>query len=89
MRFLRKILLYILIAVAATYLLDSGIYLLRGKPTGSVQVTRLLAIPLKGGKTEYDPAGTTNTSCTVSIFPQGSENPCWYLRRYPNEVIKF
>lgn len=59
MRFLRKILLYLLVVFAAAYLLDSAVYLLRGKPTGTVQVTRLLAIPLKGGKTEYDPAGTS------------------------------
>jgi hypothetical protein len=89
MKYLRKILLYLLVVVAAAYLFDTVIYFLRGKPASSVQVTRLLAIPLKGGKTEYAPAGTSAVSCTLSIFPQGSANPCWYQRRNPNDVIKY
>ena len=89
MKYLPKLLLNLLVAVAAIYLIDTAIYFLRGKPTGSVMVTRLLAIPLKGGKTEYDPAGTSSVNCTLSIFPQGSANPCWYQRRNPTEVIKY
>ncbi len=89
MKLLRQSIFYLLLALAATYVLDTATYYLRGKPGSTVQVSRLLAIPLKGGKTEYDPAGSSAVACTSSLFPQSSATPCWYLRRNAQEIIKY
>lgn len=89
MKLLRQSIFYLLLALASAYLLDIAVYFLRGKPSATVQVSRLLAIPLKGGKTEYDPFGSSAIACTRSLFPQSSAAPCWYLRRHPQEIIKY
>jgi len=49
---------------------------------GSVQVNQYLAVPLKGGKTEFDFQGTQATTCSNSLFPQMGFQPCWWLRRH-------
>jgi hypothetical protein len=89
MRWLGLWLLRILVAFAAitlvAYAVDWTVYHVRGSPQSTVAVSRLLAIPLKGEKTEYDYLGTNNVPCAVALFPQGSEDPCWYLRRHHNQ----
>ncbi len=77
-----------LVAVAAfvaVYGGDWAIYQLRGSPQLKVSVNRTLTIPLKGNKQEFDSLGMVDVPCSVSLFPQGSESPCWYLRRNSNQ----
>lgn len=80
----------ILVALVAGFVLlyggDCAIYKLRGAPTADVTVNRFLTVPLKGNKIEYDYEGTAQVPCSVSLFPQGGQNPCWYLRRHPNQT---
>jgi hypothetical protein len=64
---------------------DWTVFKLRGSPHSSVAVSRFLEVPLKGQKTEYDFLGTANVSCAVALFPQDGQNPCWHLRRNPNQ----
>jgi hypothetical protein len=68
----------------AVYSGDWAIYGLRGAPQSKVTVNRYVAIPLKGRKTEFDYLGTMEVPCSVSLFSQGGESPCWQLRRDPN-----
>lgn len=70
-------------AAALVYLGDTAAYYLRGQPTDQVTVSRYLAAPLKGDKTEYYYEGTGPISCSKSIFPQNGWQPCWYLRKHP------
>ena len=77
----------IVVALVAAFVLlyggDWAVYKMRGSPQGSVTVSRMSAVPLKGNKTEFDYLGTSNENCSISIFPQGGESPCWQLRRNP------
>lgn len=86
---LRQWLLRVFLALAAAsiavYAGDWAIYRARGSPQSSVTVNRYLSVPLKGQKLEYDFLGTSAVPCSVSLFPQGDQDPCWYLRRNPNK----
>jgi hypothetical protein len=87
-RWVRRIVVALVAAFVALYGGDWAVYKLRGSPQGSVTVSRTLVVPLKGNKSEYDYLGTSNVSCSVSIFSQGGESPCWQLRRNQNENTK-
>ena len=68
-----------------TYAGDWTVYHLRGKPTATVTVNRYMGVPLKGQKEEYDYLGTFTVPCSVSLFPQGGNDPCWHLRKHPDQ----
>lgn len=69
----------------AAYGVDFGVYHLRGSPRSAVTVSRFMGVPLKGQKVEYDFLGTVSVPCAESLFPQSGEDPCWHLRRNPNQ----
>ena len=77
----RRIVLTLVASFVALYMGDWFVYKLRGSPQGSVKVSKTLVVPLKGNKQEYDYLGTSDVACSVSIFSQGGESPCWQLRR--------
>jgi hypothetical protein len=89
MRWLGRWLLRIVVAIAAislvTFAIDWTVYKLRGSPHSTVTVSQFLSVPLKGQKTEYDYLGSTDVSCSISLFPQSGQDPCWYLKRNPNQ----
>jgi hypothetical protein len=72
-------------AFIVVYFGDWAVFKLRGSPHGSVAVNRYLTVPLKGNKQEYDYLGTLDVPCSVSLFPQGGQSPCWQLRRNQNQ----
>jgi hypothetical protein len=74
--------------VAATYAADWAAYRLEGSPQSTVTVNRMVVVPLKNNKLEYDYVGTFDEPCSVSLFPQGGLSPCWHLRRNPNQDEK-
>jgi len=92
MRWLGQWLLRVLVAFAsitlAAYAIDWMVYHLRGSPQSTVSVSHFMAIPLKGQKTEYDFLDTANVPCAVALFPHGGKDPCWHLRRNPNQWEK-
>jgi hypothetical protein len=89
MRWLGRWLLRIVVAIAAislvAFAIDWTVYKLRGSPHSTVAVSQFLSVPLKGQKTEYDYLGTANVPCAIALFPQSGQDPCWYLRRNPNQ----
>jgi len=84
----RRIVVVLIAAFVLLYLGDWAVYQLRGSPQGSVAVSRTLSVPLKGNKTEFDYLGTSQVPCSVSLFSQGGESPCWQLRRNQNQNTK-
>ena len=54
-------------------------------PYGSVNVNHYDAVLMKNGKTEFifDPPGPQ--SCVNALFPHQGMQPCWYLRRHPDQ----
>lgn len=77
------VLLSILALAALVYVGDYVIFLLRGQPLGQMNVTRYMAAPLKGNKTEYFYEGSGPMNCAKALLPQAGSPPCWYLRRHP------
>ncbi len=92
MRWLGRWFLRVLVAFAAislaAYAVDWTVYKLRGSPHSTVTVSRIMVIPLKGQKTEYDYLGTADVPCAVALFPHGGQDPCWHLRRNANQSEK-
>jgi hypothetical protein len=76
----------LLAAFVVVYVGDWTIYKLRGSPSATVTVNRYQTVPLKGNKIEYDYLGAAEVDCSVSLFPQGGQSPCWRLRRNPNQT---
>jgi len=61
-----------------------------GAADSSVHRIRLLAIPDKGNKTEYQIDAVTpeeDVPCTRTIFPHVQRNPCWYVNRHAKDPI--
>jgi hypothetical protein len=54
---------------------------------GSVEVQKLLAVPLKDHKTEYIADPPQAQQCVHSLFPQLGAAPCWYLARHATQQV--
>lgn len=89
MRWLGRWLLRVLIAIAAitlvAFAIDWTVYKLRRSPQSTVTVNQFLSVPLKGQKVEYDYLGSVDVSCSISLFPQGGNDPCWYVRWHKDQ----
>jgi hypothetical protein len=71
-----------------SFLGDWAVFRLRGGPLSKVTVDRYLTIPLKGNKQEFDYLGTMEVPCSVSLFPQAGQSPCWQVRRNASQNVK-
>jgi hypothetical protein len=60
-----------------------------GGGVGSVDVTHLTVAELKGNKEEYYPDGVETVACSRSLFPQGGNSACWWLRRHPQVMERY
>jgi hypothetical protein len=61
-----------------------------GAANGAVHRIRLLAIPAKGNKVEYEVDSVRpeeDVPCAHSLFPHGGNGPCWYVTRHANDPI--
>lgn len=90
---MRRIFLSVLITSASvvilTFLVDLGLFRLRvaanREPYGSVVVRHYYAVVQKNGKTQFlfDPPGSE--TCVNALLPHSGMQPCWYLRRHPDQ----
>lgn len=87
-KWIRRIVVALIAAFVLLYFGDWAVYKLRGSPQGTVEVSQSLSVPLKDNKTEFDYLGTSDVPCSVSLFSQDSETPCWELRRNRNQNTK-
>jgi len=80
----------------AAYSVDLSWYHLRAavpkldSPNSSVHRVRLLAIPGKGNKVEYQIDALhpeEDVPCSRSLFPQAQRKPCWYVTRHAKDPI--
>lgn len=82
---LSKILIASTLLLLLVYACDFVILRLRvsrGTAFATVEVDQFLATSLKGNKTEYDVVGTTQVTCSRSLFPQKGNLACWWLERH-------
>jgi hypothetical protein len=59
-------------------------------PFESIKALRVLAIPEKNGKTEYDVDAQNpeqTVTCVHSLFPHYGYSPCWYVKPRINQPI--
>jgi len=54
-------------------------------PYGSVVVSRSYAVLQKNGKTQFIFDPPAPESCVNALFPHSGMQPCWYLRRHPEQ----
>jgi hypothetical protein len=85
LRWLWRAVIVLAAVFVAVYAGDWAVYKLRGSPQSTVTVNRYVTIPLKGNKQEFDYLGTGDVPCSRSLFPQAGLDPCWQLRRHPNQ----
>jgi len=60
-----------------------------GGGVGSVNVNHFTVAELKANKEEYYPDGVQTVPCSRSLFPQGGNSACWWLRRHPEEIDRY
>jgi hypothetical protein len=94
--FLTRLVAGLAVVCFIVYAVDFSWYHLRlaaptlGVPTSSVHRLRMLAIPEKGNRIEYQLDETRpeeDLPCTRTLFPHSSEQPCWYVSRHANDPI--
>lgn len=85
-RWTRITALALLCAAIALYAGDWLQFNWRGSRTETVTVSHFLSAPLKNNKQELDYLGSEDVPCSLSLFPQGGHEPCWYLRGHKNQV---
>jgi len=85
-RWLLRITVVLVAGFVAAYGADCAIFRLRGSPISKVTVNRFLTVPLKGNKLAYDYLGSADVPCSLSLFPQAGQSPCWQLRRNSNQT---
>jgi hypothetical protein len=84
-RWLIRVAVVLVAGFVAVYVGDWTVFQLRGSPMSKVTVNRFLTVPLKGNKLEYDYLGSSDVPCSLSLFPQAGQSPCWQLRRNSNQ----
>ena len=91
----KRILISIIAVVAASYVGDYLFLRFRMHPKSadpfeSLKTLRVLAIPEKNGKTEYEVDARNpeqTVTCVHSLFPHFSYSPCWYVKPRINQPI--
>jgi len=93
---LKRIVLVFISCLALAYVTDFlclRIRMLHPKPSNpfeSFTTLRILAVPEKNGKMEYetDPQNPQQTvTCVHSLFPHAGYSPCWYIKPKLNQPI--
>jgi len=94
---LRRALAAVLAVAAAVYVGDYLYLRVRMRhpkpsdPIESMTRTRVLAIPQKNGKYDYQidiTQPTERLTCVHSLFPHYGDQPCWYLKPRLNRPVR-
>jgi|UPI00047E1DF5 hypothetical protein len=85
-----RILILALAAFAViSFVLDWSIFKLTGSPKSRFTVNHFVSAPLKNNKQEIDYTGSEEVDCSLTVYPQDGDVPCWYLRRHTNQVTTY
>jgi hypothetical protein len=90
---IRRVFLGIVVFVMGITILalavDLGVFRLRvlahRDPYGSVVVSHYYAVLLKNGKTQFIFDPPAPETCVNALFPHSGMQPCWYLKRHPEQ----
>jgi hypothetical protein len=56
---------------------------------GSFSVERFTVAELKDGKEDYYADGTEAVLCSRTLYPQGGFNPCWWVERHREILVRY
>lgn len=83
------VVLFILGTAMLTFGIDFGLFRLRvasnREPYGSVVVSHYYAVLQKSGKTQFIFDPPAPQTCVNALYPHAGMQPCWYLRRHPEQ----
>lgn len=83
------VMLFILGTAILTFGIDFGLFRLRvssnREPYGSVVVSHYYAVQQKNGKTQFIFDPPAPQTCVNTLYPHAGMQPCWYLRRHPEQ----
>ena len=83
------VVLFILGTATLTFGVDFGLFRLRvasnREPYGSVVVSHYYAVLQKSGKTQFIFDPPAPQTCVNALYPHAGMQPCWYLRRHPEQ----
>lgn len=72
-----------------TFGVDFGLFRLRvaanRNPYGSVVVSHYYAVLQKNGKMQFIFDPPAPQTCVNALYPHAGMQPCWYLRRHPEQ----
>jgi hypothetical protein len=86
----RRMVLGALLAAALLYACDWLVLHVRKTPYETLTAPRILAIPQKNGRVEYqmdELNPTQSVTCVHALFPHTGAQPCWYAKRHINDPI--
>ena len=92
----KRILIGAVVASAVLYMSDylsvriRAMHPKRADPFESLKSLRVLAIPEKNGKTEYEVDAQSpeqTVTCVHSLFPHNGYSPCWYVKPRINQPL--
>jgi len=95
-RRIERVVVSLILVLALLYAADYGWLRLRaifpklGQAFGTVQMVRLYAIAIKGGKVEYQfdaRQPEVTVPCVRCLLPHLGQKPCWYLQRQSQKPI--
>lgn len=92
-KLLRRIFLGMVSFIVGTAILkfgiDFGLFWFRissnREPYGSVVVSHYYAVQQKNGKTQFIFDPPAPETCVNALYPHAGMQPCWYLRRHPEQ----
>ena len=88
-RFFLGVVLLVLGITALAFGVDFAVFHLRvftsRSPYGSVVTSHYYAVAQKNGKTQFIFNPPASESCVNALFPHSGMEPCWYLRRHPEQ----
>jgi hypothetical protein len=88
-RFFLGIAVFLIGLSILAFAVDLGLFRLRvlshRDPYGSVIVSHYYAVSQKSGKTQFIFDPPAPETCVNSLFPHSDLQPCWYLKRHPEQ----
>ena len=83
------IVVFVLGITILAFTVDFGLFRLRAfanrDPYGSVVVSHYYAVLQKNGKTQFIFDPPAPETCVNALFPHSGMQPCWYLKRHPEQ----
>jgi hypothetical protein len=90
LRILGKVLAAAVVLLALAYAVDWAVWrvqLSHGAGASTVVVDQVTVVALKGNKEQYYPDGSVEMQCSRSLFPEGGNSACWWLRRHTQVIV--